>query len=98
MVADARVDELIAALMGDVVVTDAERTDKYRWDRANDPRAGVPLAVVRAESTEHVQTAVRWAAKHGVAVVPRGAGTGLSGGASAIDGCLVISTERMRAV
>lgn len=98
MVADAQVDELIAALPGDVVVTDAERTDKYRWDRANDPRAGVPLAVVRAESTEHVQTAVRWAAKHGVAVVPRGAGTGLSGGASAIDGCLVISTERMRAV
>lgn len=92
------VAELVAALPGDVVVTDTERVDKYRWDRANDPNAGVPLAVVRAESTEHVQAAIRWAAKHGVAVVPRGAGTGLSGGASAIDGCLVISTERMRAV
>ena len=92
------VEELVAALPGDVVVTDVERMDKYRWDRANDPRAGVPLAVVRAESTEHVQTSIRWAAKHSVPVVPRGAGTGLSGGASAIDGCLVISTERMRGV
>jgi glycolate oxidase len=93
----ARVDlgPLIAELGEDVVVVDAERMDKYRWDRANDPNAGVPLAVVRAGSTEDVQTAVRFAAAHGVPVVPRGAGSGLSGGASAVDGCLVISTERM---
>ena len=72
--------------------------DKYRWDRANDPDAGVPLAVVRAGSTEDVQAAVRFAAAHGVPVVPRGAGSGLSGGASAVDGCLVVSTERMTAI
>ena len=93
----ARVDlgPLIAELGDDVVVVDAERMDKYRWDRANDPGAGVPLAVVRARSTEDVQAAVRFAAAHGVPVVPRGAGSGLSGGASAVDGCLVVSTERM---
>ena len=55
----------------------------------------MPLAVVRASSTEDVQAAVRFAAAHGMAVVPRGAGSGLSGGASAVDGCLVVSTERM---
>ena len=87
---------LVTELGDDVVVTDAERMEKYRWDRANDPDAGVPLAVVRAESTEHVQAAVRFAAAHGIPVVPRGAGSGLSGGASAVAGCLVVSTERMR--
>jgi glycolate oxidase len=41
---------------------------------------------------------LRFAAERRIPVVPRGAGTGLSGGASAIDGCIVVSTERMREV
>ncbi|MFT4009210.1 MAG: FAD-linked oxidase C-terminal domain-containing protein [Nocardioidaceae bacterium] len=89
---------LIAELDDDRVLLDPDRMAGYRWDRANDPDAGMPLAVVRAESTADVQAAVRFAAAHGIAVVPRGAGTGLSGGASALDGCIVISTERMRAI
>jgi glycolate oxidase len=89
---------LLAALGDDVVVTDPDRMAGYRWDRANDPGAGVPLAVVRAGSTEDVQVAVRFAAEHGLAVVPRGAGSGLSGGSSAVEGCLVVSTERMTRV
>jgi glycolate dehydrogenase FAD-linked subunit len=87
---------LVAALPD--VLVDPDRMDAYRWDRANDPGAGVPLAVVRATSTADVQTAVRFAASHRVPVVPRGAGSGLSGGSSAVDGCLIISTERMRAI
>ncbi|KRF07551.1 FAD-linked oxidase [Nocardioides sp. Soil777] len=86
---------LVAALPDDVVVTDAARTEKYRWDRSQDPHVGTPLAVVRAEDAAQVQTAVRWAAEHGVPVVPRGTGTGLSGGASAVDGGIVLSLERM---
>ena len=69
---------LVAALGEDVVLVDPDRMAGYRWDRANDPDAGMPLAVVRAGSTEDVQAAVRFAAEHGLAVVPRGAGTGLS--------------------
>ena len=65
--------ELVDALPEGVVITDPVLTDKYRWDRAADPDAGVPAAVVRAESTEQVQTALRWASAHRVAVVPRGA-------------------------
>ncbi len=87
-------DELPAG----VLVDDPDKMAGYRWDRAHDPGAGVPLAVVRATSTADVQAAVRFAAAHGVSVVPRGAGSGLSGGASAVDGCLVVSTERMRAI
>jgi glycolate oxidase len=55
----------------------------------------VPLALVRPGSTAEVQAAVRAAARHGVPIVPRGAGSGLSGGANAIDGCLMLSLERM---
>src|SRR5688572_26988165 len=99
--ADALTDALaglIASLPDDVVVSDVDRTEKYRWDRSQDPHAGTPLAVVRAQDATQVQTAVRWAAEHGVPVVPRGAGTGLSGGASALDGGIVLSLERMTAV
>jgi glycolate oxidase len=92
------VSPLVEELDSDRVVTDPDRMAGYRWDRANDPAAGTPLAVVRAESTADVQAAVRFAAEHGIPVVPRGAGSGLSGGASALDGCLMISTERMRAI
>ena len=45
-----------------------------------------------------MQTAVRWAAAHRVPVVPRGAGSGLSGGSSAVDGGIVLSLERMAAI
>ncbi len=50
------------------------------------PPPGTALAVVRPRRTEEVQTVLRWATANGVAVVPRGAGTGLSGGAAALDG------------
>jgi glycolate oxidase len=89
---------LVEQLGPDKVLADPDRMAAYRWDRAQDPDAGVPLAVVRAESTEDVQAAVRFAAEHGIPVVTRGAGSGLSGGASAVDGCLVVSTERMRRI
>lgn len=80
----------------DAVITNADSLDAYRWDRANDPDAGTPLAVVRATSTEDVQATVRIAAREGIAIVPRGAGSGLSGGSSAVAGAIVVSLDRMR--
>ena len=91
-------DALVASMPEGVVVIDSERLEKYRRDRSQDPLAGTPTAVVRAETAEQVQTAVRWAAEHGVPVVPRGAGSGLSGGSSAVDGGIVVSLERMTAI
>ena len=89
-------DELRAALPGDVVVDRPDAVEKYRHDWSRDPSAGTPVAVVRAEDVGQVQAAVRWAAAHRVPVVPRGAGSGLSGGSSAVDGGIVLSLERMR--
>jgi glycolate oxidase len=54
------------------------------------------MAVVRPLCTEDVQAVLRWATAHQIAVVPRGAGSGLSGGATALDGGIVLSTEKMR--
>ena len=95
---DVRLKPLIGNLPDGSVVVDPDKMANYRWDRANDPDAGIPLVVVRATSTEDVQVAVRFAAEHGIAVVPRGAGSGLSGGSSAIDDCMVVSLERMREI
>lgn len=89
-------EDLVAALPEGSVVTDPDIVASYRQDRAADPDAGTALAVVRPRRTEEVQTVLRWATVHGIAVVPRGAGTGLSGGATALDGAIMLSTERMR--
>lgn len=91
-------EELTSALPEGCVITDPATIENYRWDRANDPDAGTPLAVVRAESTEDVQVTVRFAAARGIPLVPRGAGSGLSGGSTAVNGGIVLSMERMRQV
>ncbi|KAA8967663.1 FAD-linked oxidase C-terminal domain-containing protein [Mycobacterium sp.] len=95
MGADALAD-LIAELPAGMVVTDPAVTEGYRQDRALDPGAGKPLAVVRPRRTEDVQAVLRWASEHRVPVVTRGAGSGLSGGATAVDNGIVLSTEKMR--
>ncbi|MHA0288469.1 FAD-binding oxidoreductase [Mycobacterium sp. C3-094] len=89
-------DDLTASLPEGTVVTDPDIVASYRQDRAADPSAGTPMAVVRPQRTEEVQTVLRWASAHRIAVVPRGMGTGLSGGATALDGGIVLSTEKMR--
>ncbi|WP_029115987.1 FAD-binding oxidoreductase [Mycobacterium sp. URHB0044] len=93
---DSALEELIAELPEGTVVTDPDIVASYRQDRAADPNAGTAMAVVRPRRTEEVQAVLRWASAHRVPVVPRGAGTGLSGGATALDGGIVLSTERMR--
>lgn len=92
------VNTLAALLPGGMLVTDPDILAGYRQDRALDPDAGTPLALVRPTTTEQVATVLRWASEHRVPVIPRGAGTGLSGGATAQDGALLLSTERMRAI
>jgi glycolate oxidase len=82
------------------VSADPDILASYRHDQAAPGllAAGAPAALVRPRTTAEVQAAMRAAARHGVAVVPRGAGSGLSGGANAVDGCLVLCLERMTSV
>ena len=89
---------LLAALPADRVLTDDDVVGGYVHDEAEWAPHGAPLAVVRPRSTAEVQAVVRACLEHRTPLVPRGAGTGLSGGANAVDGCVVLSTEHMRAV
>jgi glycolate oxidase len=93
---DERSSDLATRIPNVPVITDPDVIEGYRRDRAKDPHAGHPLAVVRATCTEDVQAVMRWASAANVPVVPRGAGSGLSGGATAVDGGIVLTTELMR--
>ena len=89
------VEQLRQVLPPEALVTDPDRMESYRYDRAMFCPAGMPLAVVLARETAHVQAAVRIANEAGIVVVPQGARSGLSGAANALDGCIVISLEKM---
>ncbi|HET9033694.1 MAG TPA: FAD-binding oxidoreductase [Dokdonella sp.] len=65
------------------------------WTRRWTP---APLAIALPSSSEDVQVIVRWAIEEGVSMVPSGGRTGLSGGAVAASGELVVSFERMNRV
>ena len=80
------------------LLTDGEALARYAHDDAEWAPFVPPLAVVLAASTEEVAAVVRVAGRHDVRIVPRGAGTGLSGGANAVDRSVVLSLETMRAV
>ncbi|MCY7342874.1 MAG: FAD-binding protein [Pseudonocardia sp.] len=88
--------DLVAAVPRRYLLTDLDTVLPYSHDEAEWADHGRPLAVVRPGTTAEVAAVVTACARHGIPVVPRGAGTGLSGGANAVDGCVVISTERMR--
>lgn len=97
----AVVTALADALAGDCeVVTDPDVLESFRYDRAAPGllEAGRPALLARPRTTAEVQAVMRLASATDTPVVPRGAGSGLSGGANAIDGCIVVSLERMAEV
>ncbi|MFD6530850.1 FAD-binding oxidoreductase [Streptomyces sp. NPDC060184] len=97
--AGARLLGLLARdLHPDRLTTDPVRTAPYATDRSGAPSAGEPLAVVHALRTDEVSTVLRHANALRVPVVPRGAGTGLSGGATAGEGSLVLDLSRMNRI
>ncbi|MFD5557847.1 FAD-binding oxidoreductase [Streptomyces sp. NPDC127068] len=89
------VDRLLAGLPAGAVHTDPDVTASYARDTASFCAAGVPAAVVLPRTVEQVQHVMRTATELRVPVVPQGARTGLSGGANAVDGCLVLSLVKM---
>ena len=94
---DPRLSDLLQAVPALRLKTDAADLEHYGrdWTRRWTP---APLAIALPGSVEEVQAVVRWAYEHGVAVVPSGGRTGLSGGAVAANGELVLSLERMNRV
>ena len=91
---DPRLTDLLQAVPALRLKTDPDDLEHYGrdWTRRWTP---APLAIALPATVEEVQAVVRWAYAHGVAVVPSGGRTGLSGGAVAANGELVLSLERM---
>ena len=95
---DATVAELARSLAGGDLLTDPAVMSDHRSDEASCVATGEPVGVVAARSTADIVATMRWATRHRVPVVPRGAGTGLAGGAGSVDGCVVLSLDRMTAI
>ncbi|WHP60170.1 FAD-linked oxidase C-terminal domain-containing protein [Arthrobacter sp. KFRI-F3372] len=89
------VDELERILAPGQVDAGEVALRRYAVDQAPVIDFQLPLAVVFPESVADVQAVVRACAGTGVAIVARGAGTGVSGGAHATKNCIVLSLERM---
>ena len=93
-----------AALVADLrhVVGDAwvfsDRDDLLLYEYDGSVDRALPDAVVFPDTTAQVQAVVQSALRHGVPVVARGAGTGLSGGAIARCGGVVVATSRMNRI
>ncbi|MFJ2368194.1 FAD-binding oxidoreductase [Microbacterium sp. NPDC087665] len=90
--------DLAGVLPADRLTTDPDVLESYAHDDAEWAEWALPACLVRPRTPEEVQSVVRACLRHDTAVVARGAGTGLSGGANALAGCVVISLERMNAV
>lgn len=91
-------EALTAALPEGCVVVDADVVAAHGRDQAAFAPAGTAACLVRARTREHVVDTLRVAHAHEVPVVTRGAGTGLAGGANALDGCIVLSVAAMREI
>ncbi|MCC7633439.1 FAD-binding oxidoreductase [Stenotrophomonas rhizophila] len=91
---DPRLSSLLQDCPGLRLTTEPADLEHYGrdWTRRWTP---APLAIALPGSVEEVQAILRWASAHQVAVVPSGGRTGLSGGAVAAHGELVLSLERM---
>ncbi|MET9573076.1 FAD-binding oxidoreductase [Streptomyces virginiae] len=86
---------LLEGLPADALLTDPQVTASYATDMASFCAAGTPAVVVLPRTVEQVQHVMRTATALRIPVVPQGARTGLSGGANATDGCIVLSLVKM---
>ena len=88
--------QALAHHVGEALVqTDPEILESFSRDRAPLAPAGTPLALVRARSVDDVVRTLRFAHERRIPVVTRAAGSGLAGGANAIDGCIVLSVAAL---
>ncbi|GIL40266.1 lactate dehydrogenase [Rhodospirillales bacterium TMPK1] len=97
----ARRDEIAAQLRmllpAASVIAEAERMRAYESDGLTAYRQ-MPLVVALPETTKQVAAVLRWARREGIKIVPRGAGTSLSGGALPVADAIVLGLGKFKAV
>ena len=92
-------DRFLAALASllppERLVTEPERLDAYRRDHAELVTPGWPIGAALPIETGEVAAILGLATDYRIPIVPRGAGTGLAGGAAATEGAFIVSLTRM---
>ncbi|MFA6471060.1 MAG: FAD-binding oxidoreductase, partial [Candidatus Latescibacterota bacterium] len=91
---------LLREIVGEnFVLTDEEKREPYSHDEVGDPAyATMPEVVVKPRTTNEIAAIMRLANERLFPVTPRGAGSGLSGGAVPVYGGIVLSLERMNEI
>jgi glycolate oxidase len=89
------IDDLRSVLPPDRVVTDPDVLRGYAHDEAEWAPYALPAALVRPRDARDVRETVLQCVQHGAPLVTRGAGTGLSGGANAVEGCVLLAMDQL---
>ena len=87
--------DALVELLGSAVQFDPDVVASMSRDQALLAPAGIASALVRARSIDDVVKTLRFANERGIPVVTRGAGTGLAGGANAVDGAILLSVAAL---
>jgi glycolate oxidase len=89
---------ILADTLGeDSVLAGLSIDSRFHSDKTSD-LSGIPDLVLLPRSTHDVSEALRICSQYGIPVIPRGAGTGVTGGAVAVSGGAILSLERMNAI
>ncbi len=97
MASERLISALVRAVGEENVITDPEKLEAYSRDESPELSA-MPDLVVTPTSSGQVEAAVRACYEHFVPITPRGAGTGVAGGAVPVRGGLVLSLEKMKGI
>lgn len=81
-----------------MVVGDPDVLIACQRDQSRLTAFGESLALIRARTVADVVATLKTAHRYGIPVVMRGAGTRPAGGANALDGCIVLSTEKLNRI
>ena len=91
-------EELIDILGAKNVIVDEEKMENYSHDETSEEYSHMPEVVITPKNAEQISKVMKLANKHLVPVTPRGAGSGLSGGAIPVFGGILLSIEKMNRV
>ena len=91
-------EQLRSRLDDECIQVDPDVVESYSSDRAIFEEGGTASILVMPRTTDEVVAAVEAANAADVPIVPRGAGTGLTGGSNAVDDCMMLSLHRMKAI
>ncbi|HON73431.1 MAG TPA: FAD-binding oxidoreductase, partial [bacterium] len=92
------IDNLIEICGTNDVLIEEEELERYSQDESGRFYAHMPEVVIRAENTEEISKVLKLANENLIPVTPRGAGSGVVGGAVPVYGGILLSLEKMNQI